>query len=81
MIEAIRKLNSKGGTIYIDTPVITITNKTIILQGTSSRGILGVRQSNGEYPRITFINSKALKGATGILIYGSNKFINRIYYH
>ena len=77
-LEAIRILNMNGGTIYIDTPVLSITNTTITLTGKISGGILGVRQPNGEYPRITFINSKLNKELSGIFIFGSNKFMEYI---
>ena len=53
--EAIQLLNKNGGTIYIDTPIIHIRNVTLTITGTISGGIIGVRQSTGEYPRITFV--------------------------
>ena len=76
--EAIKVLNERGGTIYIDTPVINIKNITISITGSISGGIIGVRQSNGEYPRLSFLNSKTFRGQSGISIQGSNKFIEYI---
>ena len=76
--EAIKLLNERGGTIYIDTPVINIKNITISITGSISGGIIGVRQSNGEYPRLSFLNSKVFRGQSGISIQGSNKFLEYI---
>ena len=75
LVDAIEILNKEGGTIYIDTPIITITNTSLTLTGKISGGIIGIRQPNGEYPRITFINSKSTKELSGLFIYGSNKFV------
>ena len=75
LLTALDTLTTKGGTIYIDTPVITITNSTLSILGTISGGIIGVRQSSGEYPRISFLGSNNLKGLSGLTIIGSNKFL------
>ena len=75
LLTALDTLNTQGGTIYIDTPVITITNSTLSILGTISGGIIGVRQSSGEYPRISFLGSNNLKGLSGLTIIGSNKFL------
>ena len=75
LLTALDILNTQGGTIYIDTPVITITNSTLSILGTISGGIIGVRQSSGEYPRISFLGSNNLKGLSGLTIIGSNKFL------
>ena len=77
LLDAIDELNEKGGTIYIDTPIINM-HKTIsiTIEGKFSGGIIGVRQSNGEYPRIKFVqNYRDATLFSGININGSNKFI------
>ena len=77
LIEAIKILNDNGGTIYIDTPVISlIENSIIIITGQFPGGIIGVRQSNGEYPRIDFSNR--MDYISGINIFGANKFLEYI---
>jgi hypothetical protein len=48
--EATKNLRKSGGYIYIDTPVITLTQKGIDLGGTIGGGIIGVKQPNGQYP-------------------------------
>jgi len=77
LCEAIQTLNKKGGTIYINTPIINISSKCqITLSGTTEGGIIGVKQSNDEYPRLDF--SKARKenpGQPGIKITGANQFV------
>ena len=75
-IDAIELLNEKGGTIYIDTPVISlISNNLITINGQLPGGIIGIRQSNGEYPRINFMEGDYIEFFSGINIIGSNKFI------
>jgi hypothetical protein len=78
LAQAIRLLNQNGGTIYIDTPVIHIVNATLTFLGTVSGGIIGERQANGEYPRLSFINSKKSVEFSGIVFYASNKFVEYI---
>ena len=78
LVDALDILNNRGGTIYIDTSVITITNSTLTILGTTSGGIIGVRQSTGEYPRISFTEAKGIKGLSGLVIIGSNKFLEYI---
>ena len=74
---AISKLNDNGGVIYINTPIIHINRfHTFQLSGTKPGGIVGMRQSNGAYPRINF----KLSGITGIkgnsfTIGGSNQYM------
>ncbi len=77
LLLAIDELNEKGGTIYIDTPVITMKEKaSFTIEGNFPGGIIGIRQLNGEYPRIHFGNSSIFPELfAGINIYGSNKFI------
>ena len=78
-LNAIDQLNKKGGTIYIDTPVINLNNQTSIsISGKIPGGIIGIRQSNGEYPRIQFVNRYSEEIFTGFNIFGSNKFIEYI---
>ena len=75
LFEAIKVLNKNGGTIYIDTPIIHIKNVTLTISGTFSGGIIGIRQANGEYPRISFAESVQSKALSGLAVFGSNKFI------
>ena len=50
LYDAIDQLNKNGGTIYIDTPVISLKTRTSIsISGKLPGGIIGIRQSNGEY--------------------------------
>ena len=75
--DAVKKLNKNGGIIYIDTPVINIKTKDKIqLTGSNPGGLVGVKQSNGEYPRIDFKQSRDA-GATvrAIQITGSNQYV------
>ena len=75
-IDAIDVLNENGGTIYIDTPVISLEfNNMITINGMLPGGIIGIRQSNGEYPRLNFMEGDHMDLFSGINIYGSNKFI------
>ena len=77
LLNAVKTLNSNGGTIYINTEVINISSKsTIKLSGSKAGGIVGVKQSNGTYPRLDFKNARnAGSTARGISISGSNQFI------
>lgn len=81
LIDAINKLNKIGGIIYIDTPVINIDAITrITLNGYTSGGLVGVKQPNGEYPRIDFSKRKEKMKSfsyvlSGIYIIGSHKYI------
>ena len=77
-INAIEELNKNGGTIYVDTPIINLKERNrLAITGKSPGGIIGIKQSNGEYPRINFIE-KNREFLSGINIYGSNKFIEYI---
>ena len=76
--EAIKILNEKGGTIYIDTPVINLVEQhSLLFTGNLPGGIIGIRQANGEYPRINFIHPDKTDGIFfgGFHISGSNQFI------
>ena len=78
-LDAINELNNKGGTIYIDTPVISLKiRKSISISGKFPGGIIGIRQPNGEYPRIDFMKGNYQQLYSGINIYSSNKFIEYI---
>ena len=72
LLEALDILFEKGGTIYIDTPVINVKETTLFIDGDLPGGIIGVRQPNGEYPRISFSNE--YEDSFGIYML-SNKFI------
>ena len=71
-----------GGIIYIDTPVINIKNKeSLSIKGSYEGGIIGIKQSNGEYPRLNFKEQRdtsSLLYMAGIILIGSNKIINNI---
>lgn len=77
LLDAIAKLNKNGGTIYIDTPVINISQKSAIrITGSIAGGLVGVQQSNGEYPRIDFKTARDAKANNyGFYIQGTNQFI------
>ena len=81
---AIDILNKVGGIIYIDTPVISISSITSKnLNGVSSGGLIGIKQKNGEYPRIDFTKRKEKMRTysyvlSGIYIYGSHKYIKNL---
>ena len=78
LIEALDILFKKGGTIYIDTPVININEEnTIVLDGEFPGGIIGIRQPNGEYPRINFSGEGPDDIFNGVIML-SNKFIEYI---
>jgi len=77
LTNAISTLNSKGGVIYINTPVINISSKsTLKLSGTKAGGIVGKKQSSGGYPVINFKKARNA-GATcrGFTISGSNLYM------
>ena len=79
LFDAIDQLNKKGGTIYIDTPIINLNAEAFIsITGNNPGGIIGIRQSNGEYPQIKLAQSREEDFLSGLSIYGSNKFIEYI---
>ena len=74
---AISKLNDNGGVIYINTPIININRFSMFhLSGTKPGGIVGMRQSNGAYPRINFKNARnnGIK-PNSFTISGSNQYM------
>ena len=75
--DAVKKLNKNGGTIYINTPVINIKTKDKIqLTGSNPGGLVGIKQSNGEYPRIDFKQSRdAGAQVRAVQITGSNQYL------
>ena len=77
LLNAVATLNKSGGVIYINTAIINISSlSTILLSGTKSGGIVGMKQANGSYPRISFKNARN-KGSTarGFTITGSNQYM------
>ena len=77
LMDAIEQLDKKNTTIYINTTVINIKKNSMInLTGDFFGGIIGLRQINGEYPLINFVNEDESK--SGINIIGSNKCIQFI---
>ena len=77
LCEAVKTLNKNGGTIFINTPVINLSSKCILtLSGDEAGGIVGMKQSNDEYPRFDFVKARNENSNTpGIKINGSNKFV------
>ena len=77
LCDAIKKLNKNGGTIYINTPVINISSKCQVqLSGSKAGGLVGVKQSNGQYPSLNFKNVRnEKKKLGGVRISGSNQFV------
>ena len=77
LISAVSKLNKNGGVIYINTAIINISSKsTINLSGSKSGGIVGKKQPNGAYPRISFKKARdSGSTARGFTISGSNKYM------
>jgi hypothetical protein len=77
LCNAVKTLIKTGGTIYINTPVINMSSKCQIqLSGTSAGGIVGMKQTNGQYPSLNFkkARNENIKSA-GIKITGSNQFV------
>ena len=53
--KALFYLYKLGGIIYIDTPVINFKDYgSLSVTGTLEGGIIGIKQSNGEYPILNF---------------------------
>ena len=77
--EALLILWKSWGIIYIDTPEINIKKQeSLSIKGTYEGGIVGIKQENGEYPRLNFKeqrDSVTLLYMSGINIIGSNKLI------
>ena len=76
-LNAVATLNKSGGIIYINASIINISSmSTILLSGTKSGGIIGMKQASGAYPRISFKNARD-KGSTarGFTITGSNLYM------
>ena len=80
--EALLILWKSGGIIYIDTPEINIKKQeSLSIKGTYEGGIVGIKQENGEYPRLNFKeqrDSVTLLYMSGINIIGSNKLIKNL---
>ena len=78
-MNAIAILNKKGGTIIIDTPVISLKKNNIVrINDDFPGGIVGTMQENGEYPRLDFSYKYLKKDFSGIEINDSNKFLKNI---
>ena len=78
-MNAISILNKKGGIIYIDTPVITLKNNHIVrINDDFPGGIIGIKQENGEYPRLDFSYKYLKRDFSGVEINDSNKFLKYI---
>jgi hypothetical protein len=79
LFDAIDILNEKGGNVYIDTPEINIAERPIMITGKKAGGIIGIKQKNGEYPRINFKNAEDIKFySSGIIISGNNQQIKNL---
>ena len=77
LMDAIELLNANEGIIFINTPVINLKKNSIInITGTNPRGIFGLKQDNGEFPRINFLNKN--ESNSGIHIYGSDLLLSDI---
>lgn len=78
-LEAVNKLNEKGGTIYINTTIINISiKKSIQILGKLKGGIIGLKQPNNQYPIISFKNQFQVNPVfyeNGMEIIGSYKYI------
>ena len=77
LLSAVSTLNKSGGVIYINTAIINVSStSTIKLSGSKSGGIVGLKQSSGAYPRISFKNARN-KGSTarGFTISGTNQYM------
>jgi len=74
-MEVINILYEKGGTINIDTPLINLKESTLLLlDGDSPGGIIGLRQSNGECPRINFVQEET-EDLFNVIYLFSNKYM------
>lgn len=75
-IDAVKKMSSNGGVVYVKTRVIHISTKsTIKLSGSASGGIVG-QAVDGAYPIINFKNARnAGSTARGFTIDGTNKYM------
>ena len=77
--EAIDKINKNGGIIHINTSVINIKeNFPIELKGNIPGGIVGIKQFNGEYPRINFEYARNSGSFLSLTIYGVGKFLKSL---
>jgi len=79
--QATFKLWKQGGIVYIDTPVINFKEQgSISVTGFLKGGIVGIKQPNGEYPRLNFKEQRdnATYYNSGIDVVGSNKIIKNL---
>ena len=78
-MNAVAILNKKGGIIYIDTPVISLKKNNIVrINWDFPGGIIGIKQENGEYPRLDFTYKYLKKDFSGVEINDSNKLLKNI---
>jgi hypothetical protein len=78
LVAAIKTVNSSGGTIYINTPEISIKS-ALKLSATKAGAIVGVQQSDGTYPRLNFKSARdAGSTARGLTVSGSNQLIQNL---
>ena len=80
--KALFYLYKLGGTIYIDTPIINFKNYgSLSVTGTLEGGIVGIKQSNGEYPILNFQaqrDSSTSFYSSGLSVVASNKIIKNL---
>lgn len=80
LTSAIKTMKSSGGTIYINTPKISLST-ALKLEGTANGAIVGVQQSDGTYPVLDFSglrdSGSSSRGLT-IASTASNKLIQNI---
>ena len=80
--KALFYLYKLGGIIYIDTPVINFKNHgSISVTGTLEGGIVGIKQSNGEYPILNFQTQRDNSTTfynSGLDVVASNKIIKNL---
>lgn len=74
--EAIKIQNMNGGIIYINTTIINIKiESSLEIKGDIPGGIIGIKQSSGEYPIINFEELRKKGSFHSLNVYGSNKYI------
>lgn len=80
LANAIKTMKTSGGTIYINTPKISLST-ALKLEGTTKGAIVGVQQSDGTYPVLDFSglrNSGSSSRGLTIASTASNKLIQNI---
>lgn len=80
LANAIKTMKTSGGTIYINTPKISLSS-ALKLEGTTAGAIVGVQQADGTYPVLDFSglrNSGSTSRGLTIASAASNKLIQNI---